>query len=82
MWQLMWQPLAFARLRPMLTLDAHVERAGCAMACAYSTSDEFEAAVIKAKLAAGVYGPRRHRRRALWLGAAATVLAILVVMFF
>jgi hypothetical protein len=69
-------------MRPKLTLDAHVERAGCTMACAYSTSDEFEAAVIKAKLAAGAYGPRRHRRRALWLGAAAAaVLAAVIVMF-
>jgi hypothetical protein len=77
----MWQLLAFARMRPMLTLDAHVERAGCAMACAYSSSDEFEAAVIRAKLASGAYGPRRHRRRALWLGAAAVVLAVLVALF-
>jgi hypothetical protein len=77
----MWQYLAFGRMRPdTLALNAHVERAGSALACAYSSSDEFEAAVIRANRAAGVYGPRRHLRFALCLCAAALVLAILVAM--
>jgi hypothetical protein len=77
----MWQYLAFGRMRPdTLALNAHVERAGTALACAYSSSDEFEAAVVRANRAAGVYGPRRHRRLALGLGVAAVVLVILVAM--
>jgi len=46
----MWQFLAFGRPRPD-TLALTAERAGSAMACAYSSSDEFEAAVLRSKLA-------------------------------
>jgi hypothetical protein len=35
--------------------------AGLALACAYSSSDEYEAELIRARRSAGVYGPRRHR---------------------
>lgn len=47
----------------VLQLEAYAERAGAALACAYSNSAEFDAALIAARRAAGVYGPRRHRRR-------------------
>ena len=50
---------------PSLTLEAYAERAGLALACPYSSSAEFDAALIAARRAAGVYGPRRHRKRLL-----------------
>jgi hypothetical protein len=60
------------------TLQAYAERAGTALACAYSTSAEFDAALIAARRAAGVYGPRRHRRQ--FLTTVAAVLAALAVI--
>ena len=55
----------------LVALEAYTERAGAALACAYSSSAEFEAALIAARRAAGVYGPRRHRKQ-----MAASVLGI------
>jgi hypothetical protein len=49
-----------------------VQRAGMAWACPFSSSDEFEAAIIRARRDAGVYGPKRTRRR---LGTAALIAA-------
>jgi hypothetical protein len=78
----MWQLRAFARVpADLLALQAHAERAGGAWACAYSSSDEFEAAVIRSKLDAGAYGPKRRRRYAIYAGAAAGALAIAYMMF-
>jgi len=61
-------------------LEAYAERAGAALACAYSNSAEFDAALIAARRAAGVYGPRRHRRQ--MLATAAGIAAGLVVVAF
>jgi hypothetical protein len=47
--------------------------AGLALACAYSSSDEFEAELICARRSAGVYGPRRYRLL-VFAAAAATAL--------
>ena len=78
----MWQPSASARIsNDALALQAQAVRAGCALACAYSSSDEFEAAVIKAKRDAGVYGPKRRRRLALYAGAATVALAVFILLF-
>ena len=52
------------------------ERAGLALACPFSSSDEFESAVVRSKLDAGIYGPKRRRRLMLYILAAAAVLAI------
>jgi hypothetical protein len=72
----MWNLRAIDRFQgDALALQA--ERAGYAMACSYSSSDEFEAAVIRSKLDAGIYGPKRRRRFTLY--AVATVAALLVV---
>ena len=46
----------------LVALRASAERAGCALACLFSSSDEFEAAVIKARRAAGMFRPVRKRR--------------------
>ena len=62
-----------------LTLEVKAAGAGCALACAYSSAAEFDAALIAARRAAGVYGPRRQRRQ--WLiGAAALAAALTVIV--
>jgi len=66
---------------PALTLEAYAERAGLALACAYSSSAEFDAALIAERRAAGVYGPRKHRRQVL-VTAAAILAAVLIVAYF
>jgi hypothetical protein len=53
--------------------------AGSAMACVYSSSDEFEAELVARRRAAGIYGPRRHRPV---LTASAAILAALLVLYF
>jgi hypothetical protein len=60
----MWRSLSLARAGAD-TLEADAERAGAALACAYSNSAEFDAALIAERRAAGIYGPRRRRRQML-----------------
>lgn len=74
----MWQALIPARPRSdVLALQLNAERAGAALACPFSSSDEFEAAVIRSKLRDGIYGPRRQRRAmACVLGAASALAAL------
>jgi hypothetical protein len=65
----------------VLALEAYAERAGAAMACAYSSSDEFDAALIAERRAAGVYGPRRHRKHILATSAGiAAGLAVILLL--
>jgi hypothetical protein len=67
----------------VLTLEDHVTRAGFALACSYSSSDEYEAELIAARRAAGVYGPKRHQRHvrfaAVVAGLAVVVMVIMLV---
>jgi hypothetical protein len=63
----------------LVALRAAAERAGRTLACLFSTSDEYEAALIKERRAAGAYGShRRHPVRAL---LATVVLAAFFLMF-
>jgi hypothetical protein len=62
------------------SLEIDAERAGAALACAYSNSAEFDAALIAARRAAGVYGPKRQRRQML-MTAAGIAAGIAVVAF-
>jgi hypothetical protein len=62
------------------TLEIAVRNAGSALACPFSSSAEFEAATIAAKRAAGIYGPKRHRRQALFLAAAIALVALLIAL--
>jgi len=64
----------------VLALEAYAERAGAALACAYSSSAEYDAALIAERRAAGVYGPKRQRKR--MLATAAGVAAGLAVIIF
>jgi hypothetical protein len=62
-----------------LSLDA--ERAGAALACVFSSSDEFEAAVIRARREAGAFGRSRAQKRVYWgcaIGALIVLLAALL----
>ena len=63
-----------------LSLEVRAERAGAALACEYSNSAEYDAALIAARRAAGVYGPRRHRRQVL-VTAAGIAAGLVVVAF-
>jgi hypothetical protein len=66
-----------------LALESRAEGAGAAFACAYGNSAEFDAALIAARRAAGVYGPKRHRKRMLILAAAfAASLSALILLIF
>jgi hypothetical protein len=68
---------AFSEAVPNIDfLAAQAERAGLALACPFSSSDEFDAAVIRAHRAAGIYGPRRHRWMALLIGVAVIAIAV------
>lgn len=58
----------------LAALRAAAERAGTALACLFSSSEEFEQAVIRSKIAAGVYGPKKRHRRQFAAAAAVTVL--------
>ncbi len=64
----------------VLALEVYVERAGAALACAFSTSAELDAALIAERRAAGVYGPRRRRKQMLAVTACLAV-GLAVVIF-
>jgi hypothetical protein len=57
-------------------LEASVARAGMTLACPFSSSDEFEAELIRERRAAGFYGPSRHQLHVVWGGIAAAALLI------
>jgi hypothetical protein len=78
----MWRPSISSRLTAdMLALQSHAERAGYALACSFGSSAEFEAAVIRSRLDAGVYGPKRRRRFIAYVGAAIGALIALCLLF-
>ena len=53
--------------------------AGLALACAYSSSDEYEAELIQVRRKAGAYGSRHHRQA--YLAFALAAIAIVAVFF-
>jgi hypothetical protein len=65
------------------SLELYAERAGAALACAYSSSAEYDAALIAERRAAGVYGPKRHRKQRLatfaGIGVALAVIVFLII---
>ena len=64
-----------------LTLEHLAERAGFALACPFSSSAEFDAALIASRRAAGVYGPKSRGHRLVVLAgivAAATVILLII----
>jgi hypothetical protein len=65
-----------------VSLEHYAERAGAAWACSYSTSAEYDAALIAERRAAGVYGPQRARRQLFMTvaGVAAGVGAVVLLI--
>ena len=65
----------------IVALRAAAERAGTSLACLFSSSDEFEAEVVRVRRAQGAYAPLRRRRNLARLGilTALLVLAFLVI---
>lgn len=64
----------------VLALEAYAQRAGAALACVYSSSAEFDAALIAERRAAGIYGPKRRRKQML-VTAAGIAAALAVTIF-
>lgn len=60
-------------------LDAFAESAGRALACAFSSSAEYEAAVIAERRAEGRYGSHWRGRHIVY-GAIAAALVLLLVL--
>jgi hypothetical protein len=56
-------------------LEADAACARLALACAYSSSDEYEAEIIRSRRAAGAYGARAPHQMYAALAAVAAVLA-------
>jgi hypothetical protein len=77
MWRLRSLLEAKASIR---ALDANAAGAGSALACAFSSSAEYEAAIIAARRAAGVYGPKRQHRHLLLAALALSVMVALVAV--
>jgi hypothetical protein len=72
----MGHPLAMSRPRAaILALETNAQRAGAALACAYSNSEEFEAAVIDARRKAGAFRRSPFRSPALWSALAVVLTA-------
>jgi hypothetical protein len=67
--------LASFRLRALESIAA---QAGAAMACSFGSSAELDAALIHARLQAGVYGPKRCRRYVLASLLAAALLTVIL----
>jgi hypothetical protein len=65
----------------IVALRAAAERAGTALACLFSTADEFEADVVRVRRAEGAYGPSARASHVLrWLGLTALLAAAFVIV--
>ena len=64
----------------VLALEAYAVGAGAAMACVYSSSAEYDAALIAERRAAGVYGPRRYRKQKLATAAGVAVALAAIIL--
>jgi hypothetical protein len=82
MWNLRLQTRnTSAILTPALALEANAACAGLALGCAYTSSDEYEAEIVRVRRAAGAYGSS-HQRQAYIAFAmtAAAIVALLLVL--
>ena len=61
-------------------LETCAKSAGQALACSFSSSDEYEAAIIQARRAEGAYGPTARQRHLYWGVALMFLLAGLFVI--
>jgi hypothetical protein len=65
----------------LMLLQACAEEAGAALACSYSSSAEYEAALIAERRAAGRYGPR-YRAQDVLIAASAVAAALALIILF
>jgi hypothetical protein len=62
-------------------LRAAAERAGTALACLFSSSDEFEAALVRLRREQGAYPIQMRTRRPLRTGVLTALIALMFVLF-
>ena len=74
----MSQSRALAELEAdIVALRAAAERAGTALACLFSSSDEFEAAVVRRRREQGAYRAQARKRRPLLTAFFAFLLVLI-----
>jgi hypothetical protein len=61
----------------IVALRAAAERAGTALACLFSSSDEFEAAVVRVRREQGAFRTARHPLRSVALTGLLTAALVL-----
>ena len=65
----------------IIALRAAAERAGTALACLFSTADEFEADIVRVRREQGAYGPPvRFYHPLRWLALTALLAAAFVLV--
>ncbi len=64
----------------IVALRAAAARAGTALACLFSTSDEFEAEVVRVRREQGAYGPAARADHASWWPLALTALLVMAFL--
>ena len=65
----------------IVALRAAADRAGTALACLFSTSDEFEAAVVRVRREQGAYRTQNGARHPLRAAALVALVALVFVLF-
>jgi hypothetical protein len=75
----MWRARIMLQHRTCFSLETQAASARLALGCAYSSSEEYEAAVITARRAAGAYCSW-HPQREVAMAAAVTAAALLLVI--
>jgi hypothetical protein len=60
----------------IVALRAAAERAGTALACLFSSSDEFEAEVVRVRREQGAFRRHDRARSPLWIAALVATLAL------
>jgi hypothetical protein len=65
----------------IVALRAAAERAGTALACLFSSSDEFEAEVVRVRRAQGAFRPRHRARYSIAAALLTGMLALAFLLF-
>ena len=64
----------------IIALRTAAERAGTSLACLFSSSDEFEAAVVRVRREQGAYRPQNRVRHPLRAAAVVVLLALVFLL--
>jgi len=76
----MLRPRAPAAETDIAALKFAADRAGTALACTFSSSEEFEADLIRERRAQGAYGPSPRRRGLIRIGIVTALLALALLL--